>query len=174
MTKLILADSGCRTSETEVISITQPNLNMESDIPPSNATPAPPEFERLADVVFDLPGGWQKRLTQRNSGASAGRIDVYLHPPKGHKLRSAPDLKKYIDTSTPAGTMLDPQLVKSYAYQIVQAMLFCHQRRILHRDLKPQNLLIDSEGTIKLADFGLARAFGIPIRAYTHEVVTLW
>ena len=45
---------------------------------------------------------------------------------------------------------------------------------MLHRDLKPQNLLIDRQGALKLADFGLARAFGIPLRQYTHEVVTLW
>ena len=56
----------------------------------------------------------------------------------------------------------------------MQGMLFCHQRRVLHRDLKPQNLLIDKNGVIKIADFGLARAFGIPVRVYTHEVVTLW
>lgn len=59
---------------------------------------------------------------------------------------------------------------QSYTYQICNGIEFCHARRIIHRDLKPQNLLIDSNGLIKLADFGLGRAFGIPIRAYTHEV----
>lgn len=57
---------------------------------------------------------------------------------------------------------------------MTDAIVFCHKRRIVHRDLKPQNLLIDNKGTVKLADFGLARAFGIPVRVYTHEVVTLW
>lgn len=83
------------------------------------------------------------------------------------------DLKKYLD-SIPSGEMMDKNLVKSYTYQMLQAILFCHQRRVLHRDLKPQNLLINKHGSIKIADFGLARAFGIPVRVYTHEVVTLW
>lgn len=45
------------------------------------------------------------------------------------------DLKKYMD-SLPAERMMDPELVRSYLYQITAAMLFCHRRRVLHRDLK--------------------------------------
>ncbi|EDV32331.1 uncharacterized protein Dana_GF14103 [Drosophila ananassae] len=83
------------------------------------------------------------------------------------------DLKKYMD-SLPADKHMDPKLVRSYLYQITSAILFCHRRRVLHRDLKPQNLLIDKNGIIKVADFGLGRSFGIPVRIYTHEIVTLW
>mmetsp|Transcript_21911 Transcript_21911/g.36304 ORF Transcript_21911/g.36304 Transcript_21911/m.36304 type:complete len:300 (-) Transcript_21911:224-1123(-) len=82
------------------------------------------------------------------------------------------DLKKYMDSVGSGG--IHPNLVKSYLYQLLKGIAFCHSHRILHRDLKPQNLLIDRNGALKLADFGLARAFGIPVRTYTHEVVTLW
>jgi len=40
--------------------------------------------------------------------------------------------------------------------------------------LKPQNLLLTNGGVIKIADFGLARLFNLPMRSYTHEVITLW
>jgi cyclin-dependent kinase len=81
------------------------------------------------------------------------------------------DLKKYMDF---VGKQLPRMLVKSYLQQLLKGVAFCHAHRVLHRDLKPQNLLIDKQGVLKLADFGLARAFGIPVRTYTHEVVTLW
>uniref|UniRef100_A0A673KSL1 cyclin-dependent kinase n=1 Tax=Sinocyclocheilus rhinocerous TaxID=307959 RepID=A0A673KSL1_9TELE len=82
------------------------------------------------------------------------------------------DLKRFMDSSSVAGISLP--LVKSYLFQLLQGLAFCHSHRVLHRDLKPQNLLINAQGEIKLADFGLARAFGVPVRTYTHEVVTLW
>ncbi|KAF0989128.1 hypothetical protein HZS_100 [Henneguya salminicola] len=80
------------------------------------------------------------------------------------------DLKKYLDSTD----SMEPALIKSYMYQLIRAIEYCHSHRIVHRDLKPQNLLLDSEGIIKIADFGLARGLGFPIRAYTHEIVTLW
>eukprot|EP01122_Echinamoeba_exundans_P010274 TRINITY_DN3809_c0_g2_i1.p1 TRINITY_DN3809_c0_g2~~TRINITY_DN3809_c0_g2_i1.p1 ORF type:complete len:306 (+),score=85.05 TRINITY_DN3809_c0_g2_i1:128-1045(+) len=84
------------------------------------------------------------------------------------------DLKRYIDTMLEAKNPIAPLLIKSYMWQLLKGIAFCHAHRVLHRDLKPQNLLIDRQGAIKLADFGLARAFCIPVRTYTHEVVTLW
>nr|ABW23441.1 CDC2 [Glycine max] len=83
------------------------------------------------------------------------------------------DLKKHMDSSPEF--VKDPRQVKMFLYQILCGIAYCHSHRVLHRDLKPQNLLIDrSTNALKLADFGLARAFGIPVRTFTHEVVTLW
>ena len=82
------------------------------------------------------------------------------------------DMKKYLDK---LGGPMEPQQVKSILYQLLKGTLHCHERRIMHRDLKPSNLLVNPEATnIKIADFGLARTMGLPLKTYTHEVVTLW
>ena len=79
------------------------------------------------------------------------------------------DLKKYMDQHGDHGA-LDPNTVRSFMFQLLKGTAFCHENQVLHRDLKPQNLLIDKDDNLKLCDFGLARAFGIPMRTYTHEV----
>jgi cyclin-dependent kinase 5 len=81
------------------------------------------------------------------------------------------DLKKYFDS---LNGEIDVDVVKALMYQLLKGLNFCHSHNVLHRDLKPQNLLINKNGELKLADFGLARAFGIPVRCYSAEVVTLW
>ncbi|XP_076441182.1 cyclin-dependent kinase 14-like isoform X2 [Babylonia areolata] len=81
------------------------------------------------------------------------------------------DLSQYLE-KYPGG--LNAFNVKLFLYQLLRGLGYCHERRILHRDIKPQNLLISEMGELKLADFGLARAKSIPSHTYSHEVVTLW
>lgn len=69
---------------------------------------------------------------------------------------------------------LDHRNVRLFLFQLLRGLSYCHKRRVLHRDVKPQNLLISEIGELKLADFGLARAKSVPSHTYSHEVVTLW
>ncbi|KAK2947641.1 putative Cyclin-dependent kinase 1 [Blattamonas nauphoetae] len=85
------------------------------------------------------------------------------------------DLKKHMKAMEQVGQQfLHPDLVKSYLHQLLLGMEYCHSHRMMHRDLKPQNILVDRSGNLKIIDFGLVRMYSIPMRAYTHEVVTLW
>jgi len=66
--------------------------------------------------------------------------------------------------------------IKTLMLQLLSAVSHCHQNWILHRDLKTSNLLMNNRGTIKVADFGLARRYGDPVGVggMTQLVVTLW
>uniref|UniRef100_A0A7N6A7B3 Protein kinase domain-containing protein n=1 Tax=Anabas testudineus TaxID=64144 RepID=A0A7N6A7B3_ANATE len=81
------------------------------------------------------------------------------------------DMKQYLDD---CGNMIHDHNVKLFLFQLLRGLSYCHRRKVLHRDLKPQNLLINERGELKLADFGLARAKSIPTKTYSNEVVTLW
>lgn len=64
--------------------------------------------------------------------------------------------------------------VKTWMGMLARAVWFCHENFVLHRDIKPNNLLIAADGEVKLADFGLARSFSDPYRAMTSQVITRW
>lgn len=82
------------------------------------------------------------------------------------------DLLKLIqDTQNISYTPAD---VKSWMLMLSRAIYFCHANHILHRDIKPNNLLIAANGEIKLADFGLARSFADPYQPMTYNTITIW
>lgn len=93
----------------------------------------------------------------------------------------SPCLPFQLETPTPHMCVRAPLRIhialgasQAYMYQLVNGVDACHRHRTIHRDIKPQNILLNDDGWLKLADFGLARTFSVPLRRYTHEVVTLW
>eukprot|EP00038_Savillea_parva_P029477 m.71404 g.71404 ORF g.71404 m.71404 type:complete len:379 (+) comp8705_c0_seq2:280-1416(+) len=87
------------------------------------------------------------------------------------------DLRCVLDEKLPIyeqGPATHPLQIKEYYRQMLCGVMFLHSQCILHRDLKPNDLRITDQNVIKITNFRLARTFSLPLRTYTHEVVTLW
>eukprot|EP00127_Corallochytrium_limacisporum_P001180 Clim_evm15s44 gene=Clim_evmTU15s44 len=70
--------------------------------------------------------------------------------------------------------VLEPSDIKSYMHQMLLGLEHMHKLWILHRDMKPNNLLIGSDGQLKITDFGMARYAASPDIDMTNRVVTVW
>ncbi|XP_049417173.1 cyclin-dependent kinase 6 [Epinephelus fuscoguttatus] len=81
------------------------------------------------------------------------------------------DLSTYLSKVPASGLSRD--CIKDVIQQLLRGLDFLHTNMVLHRDLKPQNILVTSHGEVKIADFGLARIYTFNI-ALTPDVVTLW
>ncbi|KAK4986041.1 TFIIH complex serine/threonine-protein kinase subunit kin28 [Elasticomyces elasticus] len=64
--------------------------------------------------------------------------------------------------------------IKAWMAMLCRGVYWCHSNFVLHRDIKPNNLLIAASGEIKLADFGLARSFADPAQPMTYNTITKW
>ena len=82
------------------------------------------------------------------------------------------DLKELIKKYENKG--LPPKLYKSLLYQLLKGIQNIHKMKILHRDIKSENLLISEKNILKITDFGLARGYGLPIKNFRNDVVSLW
>ena len=69
-------------------------------------------------------------------------------------------------------TKLEPKHIKNLFSQFLHGLSELHKNGILHRDLKPQNLLVNDKGILKIADFGLARFISSPGRDMTAGVIS--
>eukprot|EP00245_Coleochaete_scutata_P005459 TRINITY_DN19028_c0_g1_i1.p1 TRINITY_DN19028_c0_g1~~TRINITY_DN19028_c0_g1_i1.p1 ORF type:complete len:474 (-),score=73.72 TRINITY_DN19028_c0_g1_i1:725-2107(-) len=100
-------------------------------------------------------------------------IDVYPHKRNLHLVFEfmESDLEAVIKDRN---IVLSPGDIKSYMQMTLQGLAYCHKKWVLHRDMKPNNLLISPTGELKLGDFGLARVFGSPDRKFTHQVFARW
>jgi cyclin-dependent kinase 2 len=86
--------------------------------------------------------------------------------------RMEKDLRTVLSTRT---TPILGRKLKHMMYQLLSALHACHSRRIVHRDIKPGNILVSGdEQTVKLADFGMGRAFGLALQSYTYRIATLY
>ena len=112
----------------------------------------------------------EARLRFRREAEGLARVDRHPHVVGVHTLAEAPDGRLYLLMEhLPGGSLrerieregpLSPVAVRALGVALAAGLEHCHQHGLLHRDLKPDNVLFDGAGNPRLADFGLVRLAG--------------
>ncbi|RWW77812.1 hypothetical protein BHE74_00013990 [Ensete ventricosum] len=129
----------------------------------------------LTAVAGDAVNGWQPR--RAGSFEKLDKLEGIVASQKSCNLYL---VFEYMEhdlaglAAKPGVKFTEPQ-VKCYMQQLLEGIVHCHSRGVLHRDIKGSNLLIDDNGILKIADFGLATLFNPEQKQpLTSRVVTLW
>lgn len=121
---------------------------------------------REASILRDLQHENIVKLREIIFEQNSGFAMIFEYCPK--------DLRSYIKHLKDSMKTISEKDLKQFSYQIIKGMDYLHANCILHRDLKPDNILLDENNNVKLADFGLARQLSQPFREYSNTILTLY
>jgi len=128
------------------------------------------------DKLAENDGSPEHCETQGNHDVQAAEAQLLQRVDFSRIRVYGPRLRRAIPTQDPlfgSRSQGKTGFTQCIVQQIIEGVKYLHDLKILHRDLKSANLLLNNRGEVKIADFGLGRRFR-PDYTYTSKVVTLW
>jgi len=114
-----------------------------------------------------------RMLKQLRHGNLVNLLEVFRRKKKLHLVFEYCDHTVLTELERHPGGV-EEVLLKKIVWQTLQAVNYCHQHGVIHRDVKPENILVSRNGIVKLCDFGFARVITGPGGQYTEYVATRW